>query len=54
VHFVESGIVDPTEVLSQRAPITSALEAYRAFDRREEGWLKVELEPTMIEEPLAA
>jgi threonine dehydrogenase-like Zn-dependent dehydrogenase len=54
VHFVESGIIDPTEVLSQRAPITSAMEAYRCFDRREEGWLKVELEPTMVEEQRAA
>ncbi|MFT3774482.1 MAG: zinc-dependent alcohol dehydrogenase [Minicystis sp.] len=54
IELVEAGIVDPSEVLSQRAPIVSALDAYRAFDRREEGWLKVELQPTMGVEKRAA
>jgi threonine dehydrogenase-like Zn-dependent dehydrogenase len=29
----------------RRQPLTSAIEAYEAFDRRDEGWLKVKLEP---------
>jgi threonine dehydrogenase-like Zn-dependent dehydrogenase len=45
VDLVASGVVDPSEILSQRAPITSALEAYRAFDTRRSGWIKVELVP---------
>jgi threonine dehydrogenase-like Zn-dependent dehydrogenase len=54
VDLVESGVVDPAEVLSQREPIASAIEAYRAFDRREAGWLKVELCPEEGAERLAA
>jgi threonine dehydrogenase-like Zn-dependent dehydrogenase len=50
VDLVESGIVDPSEVLSQREPIVSAIDAYRAFDRRQAGWLKVELCPEEVEE----
>jgi threonine dehydrogenase-like Zn-dependent dehydrogenase len=50
VELVESGVVDPAQVLSQREPFTSAIEAYRAFDRREAGWLKVELCPSEEEE----
>jgi threonine dehydrogenase-like Zn-dependent dehydrogenase len=55
VELVASGLVDPAEVLSQREPIVSAIEAYRAFDRRQAGWLKVELRPAEeAEERLAA
>jgi threonine dehydrogenase-like Zn-dependent dehydrogenase len=54
IELVESGIVDPSEVLSQREPIVSAIEAYRAFDRRQAGWLKVELLPEEDEASLAA
>lgn len=50
VDLVASGLVDPAEVLSQREPIVSAIEAYRAFDRRQSGWLKVELRPMEEEE----
>jgi threonine dehydrogenase-like Zn-dependent dehydrogenase len=45
IELTASGVVDPAEVLSQREPIASAIEAYRAFDQREAGWLKVELCP---------
>lgn len=45
VDLVRSGIVDPTEILTQRQPFTSAIEAYKAFDAREPGWIKVELKP---------
>jgi len=52
--LVESGVVDPTAVLSQRAPLAAAIDAYKSFDRREEGWLKVELMPAMEAEMRAA
>jgi threonine dehydrogenase-like Zn-dependent dehydrogenase len=45
---VVSGVIDPREVLSQKAPLTSAVEAYKAFDQRKEGWLKVELKPEQV------
>jgi threonine dehydrogenase-like Zn-dependent dehydrogenase len=45
VRLVRSGVVDPAKILTQRAPITSAIEAYRAFDERRDGWVKVELLP---------
>jgi threonine dehydrogenase-like Zn-dependent dehydrogenase len=54
IELVVSGIVHPAEVLSQREPIVAALEAYRAFDRREAGWLNVELRPAESGERLAA
>lgn len=44
---VRSGEVDPTTVLPQEEPQMTALEAYTAFDRRETGWVKIELEPAV-------
>ena len=45
VDLVRSGVVDPTNVLTQIAPLSSAIEAYKAFDQRQPGWIKVELQP---------
>jgi threonine dehydrogenase-like Zn-dependent dehydrogenase len=45
VDLVETGAVDPAEILTQTEPLTDAIEAYKAFDRREPGWIKVELRP---------
>ncbi len=44
IELVASGTVDPLEILTQKKPLASAVEAYEAFDRREAGWIKVELE----------
>ncbi|MEO5702974.1 MAG: zinc-dependent alcohol dehydrogenase [Gammaproteobacteria bacterium] len=46
VEMVRSGVIDPADVLTQREPLTSAIEAYKAFDRRAPGWIKVELVQT--------
>jgi threonine dehydrogenase-like Zn-dependent dehydrogenase len=46
LELVRAGTVDPTKLVEQLEPLDSALEAYEAFDRREAGWLKVELAPT--------
>lgn len=43
VNQIKSGIIDPRDVLTQTEPFDSALEAYKHFDRREPGWIKVEL-----------
>jgi threonine dehydrogenase-like Zn-dependent dehydrogenase len=45
VELVRGGVVDPTAIVSRHEPLGSAIEAYEAFDRREAGWLKVELHP---------
>lgn len=43
VNKVKSNLIDPRDVLTQREPFTSVIDAYKHFDRREPGWVKVEL-----------
>ena len=45
IEMVEAGMIDPAEVLTQTEPLEDAIEAYKAFDKRESGWVKVELKP---------
>jgi threonine dehydrogenase-like Zn-dependent dehydrogenase len=45
IELVRSGAIDPIAVLTQREPIMNAIDAYKAFDAREPGWIKVKLEP---------
>jgi threonine dehydrogenase-like Zn-dependent dehydrogenase len=45
IELVRTGAIDPTRVLTQEEPLTDVIDAYRAFDRREPGWIKVELQP---------
>lgn len=45
VELVRTGVIDPTRILTRVEPLISVIEAYKAFDRREPGWLKVELVP---------
>lgn len=46
VDMVARGVIDPLNVLpEQREPFTDALSAYKEFDRRAPGWIKVELKP---------
>ena len=42
--LVASGAVDPVKVLTQKEPTQNALDAYEVFDKRQPGWIKVELE----------
>lgn len=47
-HLIEltlSGRIDPAKILTQVKPMNDAIEAFKAFDRRETGWIKVELNP---------
>lgn len=41
--MVRSGVIRPSQILTRRASLDQAIEAYEAFDRREPGWTKVEL-----------
>src|SRR5262249_23026909 len=45
LRLIRNGSVNPAAILTQHQPLTSAIEAYKAFDRRQPGWVKVELEP---------
>jgi threonine dehydrogenase-like Zn-dependent dehydrogenase len=45
IELVASGAIDPAAILTQTEPLVDAIEAYKAFDRRESGWVKVELKP---------
>jgi threonine dehydrogenase-like Zn-dependent dehydrogenase len=45
IDMVRSGEVDPGSFLTQHEPLGSALDAHTAFDERQEGWIKVKLEP---------
>lgn len=48
VGLVASGISDPVELLTQIEPINDdVLNAYRTFDTREPGWVKVALAPVV-------
>lgn len=45
VEFVRSGTVTPSKILTQHQPLVSAIDAYKIFDKRQAGWMKVKLEP---------
>lgn len=50
-HLIEltlTGRIDPASILTQVEPMNDAIEAFKAFDRRERGWIKVELKAQRI------
>jgi threonine dehydrogenase-like Zn-dependent dehydrogenase len=47
LELVVSGVIHPERILEQVEGMEKAIEAYRAFDARKAGWLKVELEPAL-------
>jgi threonine dehydrogenase-like Zn-dependent dehydrogenase len=42
---IESGRLDPTEIITHRLPLADGVRGYQLFDRREDGALKVVLTP---------
>jgi threonine dehydrogenase-like Zn-dependent dehydrogenase len=46
IELVMARAIDPTQILTQREPLSDAVSAYKAFDTRQESWIKVELQPT--------
>ncbi len=49
VDMVRNGTIDPTHVLKEEVePMDSVIEAYKAFDKRMPGWIKVKLEPATV------
>jgi threonine dehydrogenase-like Zn-dependent dehydrogenase len=49
VELVRTGAIDPRRILTKVEPLVSAVEAFEHFDRREPGWIKVELLPHAAE-----
>lgn len=45
IEMVRSNRMQPTSILTSTEPFGSVIDAYKAFDRREPGWVKVELVP---------
>jgi threonine dehydrogenase-like Zn-dependent dehydrogenase len=45
IELVRSGEIKPTEILTKREKLTNVIDAYKAFDLRRPGWVKVELTP---------
>lgn len=48
IDLLHARAIDPTNILTQVEQLTSAIEAYKAFDEREPGWVKVKLEPAYV------
>jgi threonine dehydrogenase-like Zn-dependent dehydrogenase len=42
--LIRSGEVEVARMLTQHQPLTSAIEAFQSFDKREPGWVKVKLD----------
>ncbi len=45
IEMIQARHIDPAKILTQVKPMTDAIAAFEAFDRRERGWIKVELQP---------
>jgi threonine dehydrogenase-like Zn-dependent dehydrogenase len=46
VQLVRTGAADPSTVITQGTDVPGVLDAYASFDRREDGWTKVRLDPS--------
>jgi threonine dehydrogenase-like Zn-dependent dehydrogenase len=44
IDLVANDTVDPEQILTQIGPLSAAVDAYKAFDTRQPGWMKVKLE----------
>lgn len=45
IDMVLNRRIDPASILTQTRPMNDAIAAFEAFDRREPGWIKVQLRP---------
>lgn len=46
LNLVAAGTLDPSQVLTELEPMSDVVNAYKAFDERQRGWLKVEIAVT--------
>ncbi len=47
IDLVRSGVFHPEQFLTEKEPMTSAIDAYHTFDQKQPGWLKVKLNPAV-------
>ncbi|HOA73958.1 MAG TPA: zinc-dependent alcohol dehydrogenase [Phycisphaerae bacterium] len=47
LELIESGAVNLTPFVTNLEPLSTAVDAYKAFDERQTGWIKVELIPEL-------
>lgn len=47
LELVETGAVQLTPLVTNLEPLSTAIDAYKAFDERQTGWIKVELIPEL-------
>lgn len=45
LEMVRAGVINPARILTKHQGLTDVLEAYRQFDVRNPGWIKVDLRP---------
>lgn len=45
IELVLAGRIDPAAILTQVKPMNDVIDAFEAFNQRETGWVKVELQP---------
>jgi len=45
LDLIQSGAVNPEKIITQAEEVSNAVEAYKLFDERKAGWMKVELFP---------
>jgi threonine dehydrogenase-like Zn-dependent dehydrogenase len=48
IELVRTGALDPSRVLTQEKALRNVIEAFKAFDKREPAWVKVELQPSEV------
>jgi len=48
MQLVQSGVVPSEKILTQQEELVSAIDAYKDFDRRKAGWMKIELTPSAV------
>jgi threonine dehydrogenase-like Zn-dependent dehydrogenase len=48
INMVRVGTIDPSQILTHVEPLTAAIDAYKAFNERQSGWIKVKLEPSSL------
>lgn len=47
MEMIQSDVIDPEKILSNVEPLSSAIDAYKAFDNHSSGWVKAEIVPRM-------
>lgn len=50
IELILNRRIDPSAILTQVKPMGDVIEAFKAFDRRDNGWVKVELQPQQTRE----